>query len=143
MPDAPELTARQKFSCPSCGAEARWDPAKQALVCPYCGTIAPGELASDGSSITEHDLVAALRNLGDDLRGWQSERVSVKCQSCQAISVFAPGRVAQRCEFCGSSQLVPYEQTKAPIRPESLLPFKISEDKVRDAIRAWYGSHWF
>jgi hypothetical protein len=67
----------------------------------------------------------------------------VKCQSCQAISVLDPKRVGQRCEFCGSSQIVPYEQTKAPIRPESLLPFKTSEDNVRDAIRRWYGSRWF
>src|SRR5438067_7388611 len=142
MPETPELTARQKFSCPSCGAEARWDPAKQALVCPYCGAVSPAKIETSGE-ILEQDLVAALRSIPDERRGWHSERISVKCQSCQAISVFPPDRVAQRCEFCGSSQLVPYEQTKAPIRPESLLPFKLAEDKIRDAIRAWYGSHWF
>jgi len=67
----------------------------------------------------------------------------VKCQSCQAISVFEPNRVGQRCEFCGSTQLAPYEQIKAPIRPESLLPFKISESQVRESIRQWYASRWF
>lgn len=138
-----EIAAKAKFACPSCGAEAHWDPAKKALVCPYCGTIAPGELASDGTAIQEIDLVETLRSLGDELRGWKSDRVSVKCQSCQAISVFDPKHVAQRCEFCGSAQLVPYEQTKAPIRPESLLPFKISETEVRESIRRWYASRWF
>ena len=38
-----DATAQKKFSCPSCGAEAQWNPGKQALVCPYCGTIAPGD----------------------------------------------------------------------------------------------------
>ena len=56
----------------------------------------------------------------------------MKCQSCQAISVFDPTRVAQRCDFCGSSALIPVEQIKAPIRPESLLEFKIAETQVRD-----------
>jgi Zn finger protein HypA/HybF involved in hydrogenase expression len=134
----PEITAKAKFSCPSCGAEARWDPARKALVCPYCGTVAPGELASDGSKIREID-----RSLGTDDRGWQTERTAVKCQSCQAICVFEPKHVAQRCEFCGSAQLVAYEETKAPIRPESLLPFKISESDIRESIRKWYASRWF
>jgi hypothetical protein len=139
----PEISAKQKFACPACGAEAVWTPAKHALICPYCNTVSPAELSADGSGIVEHDLAKALREVGDDRRGWQAERVSVKCQSCQAISVLDPKRVGQRCEFCGSSQLVPYEQIKAPIRPESLLPFKIAETAVREAIRRWYGDRWF
>jgi Zn finger protein HypA/HybF involved in hydrogenase expression len=138
-----EITAKAKFACPGCGGEAQWNPAKQALVCPYCGTVAPGELKTDGSGITENDLVAALRNVDDSHRGWQAEKTSVKCQSCQAISVFDPTRVAQRCDFCGSSSLIPVEQMKAPIRPESLLEFKIPETQVRDKVREWYGNRWF
>jgi hypothetical protein len=56
--------------------------------------------------------------------------------------VLDPKRQAQRCEFCGSAQLVAYEQTKDAFRPESVLPFKISEDKARDGIRGWYGKLW-
>ncbi len=141
MPD--EIQAKSKFACPSCGGEAQWNPAKQALVCPYCGTIAPGELKTDGSGITENDLVTALRNVDDSHRGWQAEKTSVRCQSCQAISVFDPTRAAQRCDFCGSSAMIPLEQMKAPIRPESLLEFKIPETQVRDKVREWYGNRWF
>jgi hypothetical protein len=138
-----EVTALKKHHCPACGAEAEWNPAKQALVCPFCGTTAPAEVDQQTGEIKEHDLVTALREVGPERRGWQTDRISVKCQSCQAISVFQPGRVAQRCEFCGSSAIVPYEQIKAPIQPESLLPFKISEAQVREAIRQWYASRWF
>jgi len=67
----------------------------------------------------------------------------VKCQSCQAISVFDPSRVGQRCDFCGASALVPYEEVKDAFRPESLLPMKVAETQVRDSIRQWYGSRWF
>jgi predicted RNA-binding Zn-ribbon protein involved in translation (DUF1610 family) len=142
----PEALAQKKFSCPSCGAEAQWNASKQALVCPFCGTTSPAQaqLSPTGDQIViEHDLVAALRGIPDDQRGWQAEKISVKCQSCQAISVFDAGRVGQRCDFCGSTALVPYEEIKAAFRPESLLPMKLSEDQVRDSIRRWYGNRWF
>jgi Zn finger protein HypA/HybF involved in hydrogenase expression len=138
-------TAREEFHCPACGAEAHWNPTRQALICPFCGTESPATLeAVDGRGrIVEHDLVAALRGIPDDARGWQAVKISVKCQSCQAISVFNPEKVGQRCEFCGSSSLVPYEQVKDAFRPESLLPLKVSEPQARDLIRAWYGHQWF
>jgi hypothetical protein len=140
----PNVTAREKFACPACGADAHWNPAKRALVCPFCGTVSPATLQQRGAEtvIVEHDLVAALREVPDARRGWRADKVSVKCQSCQAISVFDPSRVGQRCEFCGSSQLVPYEQVKEPFSPESLLPFAIQESKARDLLRAWYGRQW-
>jgi DNA-directed RNA polymerase subunit RPC12/RpoP len=140
-----EAVAQQKFACPACGAEAHWNPAKQALVCPYCGTISPAKLEQleNSSRIVEHDLVTALRSVPDSQRGWGAQKISVKCQSCHAISVLDPERVAQRCDFCGSAQLVPYEQVKDAFTPESLLPFKISQAQVRETIRQWYGNRWF
>ncbi|BCM92068.1 hypothetical protein IAD21_03947 [Abditibacteriota bacterium] len=138
-----DITASQKYTCPSCGGEAQWNPARNALVCPFCGTVSPMEAPVAGGPITENDLATALRNLDDSQRGWAAAKTSVKCQSCQAISVFDPSRVSQRCEFCGSTALVPYEQTKAPIRPESLLEFKLAETKVREDIRNWYGSRFW
>ena len=108
--DQQHVTAIKKHHCPACGAEAQWNPAKQALVCPFCGTTAPGTLEAEeqgDADVLEHDLVKALRGISDDHRGWQAKKTSVKCQSCQAISVFDAERVGQRCDFCGSSSLVP------------------------------------
>jgi len=141
-----EAVAQKKFSCPACGAEAQWNPAKQALICSFCGTVSPAqiELSANGAEIIkEHDLAAALRQIPDERRGWQAKKISVRCQSCQAISVFDETRVGQRCDFCGSSALVPYEEIKEPFRPESLLPLKLSETQVRDHIRQWYRTRWF
>ncbi len=137
-----ETVALSKFACPSCGGEAVWNPKKQRLVCPFCGTEAPAKEMPDGQ-IVEHDLVAALRGIGDGARGWMADKRQVKCQSCNAISVLDPSRQAQHCEFCGSAQLVPYEEAKASFRPESVLPFKVSESDARERIRAWYGKLWF
>ncbi|PYR79009.1 MAG: zinc ribbon domain-containing protein [Acidobacteria bacterium] len=139
MPDP--VSAIEKHPCPACGAQAEWNPGKQKLVCPFCGTEAPYDVTQAGA-IVELDLVKALRELPDEARGWQVERRTVQCRSCKAVSVFDPARVGQRCEFCGSPELVDYQEIKAPIRPQSLLPFKVPESTVREQIRRWYKSKW-
>lgn len=138
-----EVHAINKYPCPACGAEAMWNPAKNQLSCPYCGTVSEATLKDDGSLVAENDLVAALQSLPDDQRGWQAEKKTVKCQSCQAISVFDEKRVAQRCDFCGSAAMMAIDDIKAPIRPAGLLPFFVADTAVREQIRKWYGSHWF
>ena len=112
-------------------------------MCPYCGTVSPAQLAADGTLVKEHDLALALRAIPDSARGWDRDRTPVQCQSCKAISLFESTRVAQRCEFCGSPAVVPYEDTRNVIYPESLLPFTVSEAQVRESIRRWYASRWF
>jgi len=141
MADEQVRIAREKFACPACGGEAVWNPAKGGLVCPFCGTESPAELAADGV-LVEHDLGAALRAIPDAARGFAAASRQVCCQSCNAISVLDPSRQAQNCAFCGSAQLVPYEETKPAFTPESVLPFRRSETEARDGIRAWYRRLW-
>jgi DNA-directed RNA polymerase subunit RPC12/RpoP len=142
--EPPVAVAREKYHCPACGAEAQWNPAKQALVCAFCGTESPATLEARGDTtvIVEHDLATALRGVPDAARGWDAAKISVQCRSCNAISVLDAATVGNRCAFCGSTELVPYEQVKDAFRPESLLPLKISESQARDLIRAWYRSQW-
>ena len=136
-----ERLALSKFDCPACGGEANWHPGKQKLVCPFCGTESPAPPEA-GTPIVEHDLAQALLSLADQPTGWALAKRSVRCQSCRAISVLDPNRQAQNCEFCGSAQLVPYEETEETFRPESVLPFKVPLTEARDRIRRWYGKLW-
>jgi hypothetical protein len=136
-----EKVALAKFACPACGGEANWSPAKQKLVCPFCGTESAAPLPAAGP-IVEHDLVAALRAMAGQPRGWQADKRSVVCQSCRAISVLDPARQAQNCEFCGSAQLLPYEEREPAFQPESVLPFTITAADARDRMRRWYGRLW-
>ena len=133
--------ALEKHPCPACGAQAEWNPGKQKLVCPFCGTESPYKVTAAGE-IEELDLVRALREMPEDQRGWQTERRTVQCRSCKAVTVFDPQHVGKRCDFCGSPEIVDYEEIKSPIRPQSLLPFKVAEPLVREQIRTWYKSKW-
>jgi predicted RNA-binding Zn-ribbon protein involved in translation (DUF1610 family) len=137
-----EIQALEKHPCAACGAQAEWDPSRQLLVCPFCGTAAPFRVDAATGAIVELDLAKALRELPDEGRGWNAAKRTVQCQSCKAVSVFDPERVAQNCDFCGSPSLIDYQEIKAPIRPQSLLPFKVTESHVREQIRRWYGSKW-
>jgi len=137
------LTALEKHACPACGAQAEWNPTTQKLACPFCGTESPYHVDRETGEVQELDLVAALRDLPDEERGWQTAKRSVQCQSCKAVMVFEPDRVGQNCEFCGSPALVDYTELKAPIRPQGILPFRIDANRVRDDIRRWWRSKWF
>jgi hypothetical protein len=137
-----DVTALDKHPCAACGAQAQWHPAQQRLVCPFCGTEAPCGVNLTTGQIEEIDLVRALRETPDDLRGWQTATRSVQCRSCKAVTVFEATRVGQQCDFCGSPALVDYTEIKAPIRPQSLLPFTVTESQVRESIRRWYASKW-
>lgn len=140
-----EVSALKKHPCPECGGDAEWNASKQALACPFCGTIVPWAEGENpmGASIVEHELDSALTTTADDPSGLREEKKSVRCESCQAISVFDPDRVAQRCDFCGSPAIVPAENLPGAITPESLLPAVIAETQVRDQLREWYRSRWW
>ncbi|MGQ0737297.1 MAG: zinc ribbon domain-containing protein [Acidobacteriota bacterium] len=139
---SPEISALQKHACPACGAQAEWNPAQQKLSCPFCGTESPFTFDRETGKVVELDLVTTLRELPEEQRGWQTTRRTVQCQSCRAVMVFDPTRVGQNCEFCGAPALVDYEEIKAPIRPQGVLPFRIDAARVRDDIRRWWRSKW-
>ena len=139
---SPETVALEKHSCPACGGSAEWNPSKHRLICPYCGTESPYELDRDRGKVREIDLVRTLREMPEELRGWKAEKRTVRCRSCRAVSVFDPERVGQNCEFCGSPELVDYDEIKPPIRPQRILPFTVDERRVRALLRRWLGSKW-
>ncbi|MBT2750162.1 MULTISPECIES: hypothetical protein [unclassified Lysobacter] len=136
-----------KHPCPECGGDLQWNAAKQSLACPYCGTIVPWSPAQEaqGEQVAELDLVKALAEHPADQRGYgdDAQRREVQCRSCKAISVFVDGKVADRCEFCGSPSIIDHQSLGDAVTPQSLLPFKISDGQVRDSIRKWYGTRWF
>lgn len=138
-----DIAALEKHACPACGAQAEWSPGTRRLVCPFCGTESEYRFDTDGSKVRELDLLQALRDVPEEARGWKAERRTVQCRSCKAVMVYDPERVGQNCEFCGSPALIDYGEIKSPIRPQGVLPFKISQSQVRDAIRRWYASKWF
>jgi len=111
---------------------------------PFCGhRITAYKPDADSAKVKELDLEQALRGAAQGRSGRENERRSVQCQSCKAVMDSirpASARTASSADRRPSSTTA---RSTRPIRPQSLLPFKVSQNQVRDSIRRWYGSTVF
>lgn len=135
---APTSAKARKFPCEGCGADLRWDPGVTALKCPYCGmekSIAPA-----GNQIQERPIDAGLRAPRD--LGWGAERKVVACKRCGAHTTLDPHVSASACAFCGTSAVVEAPADANVVRPEGLLPFRVTKDSALNSFRVWVGKLW-
>ena len=141
---AAEVRSLERHVCPECGGKGEWDPGKRMLLCPYCGSEftrdAPPPLPT---SIRELDLEDMLSRLGGASSAVRTSQRSVQCTHCHAVLTRDAAHVGQSCDFCGSPEMLDYEQTEAPIHPESLLPAIISKEQAYHSLKAFLSSRWF
>ncbi len=119
--------------------------ARQTLGCDYCGTLLPTAVAAEPDAVSahlEHDLALALEHPPSG-RDWGEARREVRCEACGAISIFVDGRVGQACDFCNSPKILLHEAHGDAITPQSVLPFRVHDNAVRDQFRQWIGGRWF
>jgi hypothetical protein len=141
---AAEVRSLERHVCPECGGKAEWDPGKKELVCPYCGTHFPREGPPPmPGAIVEHDLDEAISRLGDKAVNVDTATRRVQCNNCHAVLVRSAETVAQHCDFCGSPELLDYQDIHSPILPESLLPAAISKETAYHALKAFLAARWF
>lgn len=141
---AAEVRSLERHVCPECGGKGEWDPGKAELVCPYCGTrfprVGPPPLPD---SIVEHDLDQTLAELGDKAANVDTSTRRVQCNNCHAVLVRSADTVAQHCDFCGSPELLDYQDIQSPITPESLLPAVVSKETAYHSLKKFLGERWF
>ncbi|MEM7521187.1 MAG: TFIIB-type zinc finger domain-containing protein, partial [Pseudomonadota bacterium] len=136
---APEDTFR--FPCETCGSDLRFAPDAAQLVCDHCGNTQ----AVEGSG--RHSHAIAELDLGDGLRAdlpedqMEETRVS-SCPNCAAEVAFDAGKHATECPFCATPVVVD-TSTNRHIKPRAVLPFVLSEEVSRDAMKVWLGGLWF
>ncbi|MEK7953401.1 Trm112 family protein [Luteolibacter soli] len=141
---AAEVRSLERHVCPECGGKAEWDPGKKELVCPFCGTRFPREGPPPmPGTIVEHDLDEAISRLGDKAVNVDTATRRVQCNNCHAVLVRSADTVAQHCDFCGSPELLDYNDIHSPISPESLLPAAISKETAYHALKAFLAARWF
>src|SRR5688500_13433462 len=135
---APSTARVRKFPCENCGADLRWEPGVTALRCEYCGfqkTIAPRP-----ERIEERPVDVALRAPRD--LGWGAERKVIACKRCGAHTTLDPHVAATSCAFCGTSAVVESPPDPHVVRPEGLLPFRITREVSQQSFRAWLSTLW-
>ena len=136
--EAAIATKIRKFPCEGCGADLRWEPGVTALKCPWCGTVKT--VAAPSGRIDEKPVDAALRAPRD--LGWGAERKVIACKRCGAHTTLEPHVAATSCAFCGTSSVVEAPANANVVRPEGLLPFRVSQDNALQLFRGWLSGLW-
>src|SRR5690606_24112965 len=129
------------YDCPHCGGEMGYDAASQMMLCSHCSsTIAIP--ASDGhSAVVEYDLEHGLAM--SRARGYGVDVRTTQCRECGAHVSFPGGATTRACEFCGSSHVMEQSHNRNALRPESLVPFRVSRSAATRAFASWLRSLWF
>lgn len=141
-----ETSAKErKFPCKNCGADLLFAPGQDALECPYCKqTEKVPQTAGEIKEYSFNDYLRKPRSLGYGTAA--GARKDVRCGSCGAVSQYEAAVQASRCPFCGAPLVfdTPEESGGGEIiRPEALVPFKITAEQADAAFREWIQSLWF
>jgi hypothetical protein len=134
----PVSAKARKFPCQGCGADLRWEPGATALQCQYCGFQKSVPRAAE--AIREKAVDAALRAPRD--LGWGAERKVIVCKRCGAHTALDPHVAASACAFCATTAVVEAPANANVVRPEGLLPFRVTRDSALQSFRKWQSSLW-
>ena len=131
----------RQFPCNSCGANLMFTPGQQNLSCPYCQS--ENEIDVEDIPIVENDFVQKVRDLeenpnDDDL----IEITEVKCSACAAEFSIEPNETAGECAYC-ATPFVLEPHTEKILKPQALLPFKITSEEGKNQFREWTTKLWF
>jgi LSD1 subclass zinc finger protein len=136
-----QLSANTKdlrFPCKQCGGTLQFDPGTTSLRCPYCTTV--NEIDTSDAVVRELDYREYLRKLESSAP--IDTVMSVKCGACSA-DVDPPKNVTSfACPFCGSNTVAKARECNV-IKPNAILPFKMTRDQATTSFREWIHSRWF
>ncbi|MFT3685048.1 MAG: hypothetical protein QM783_09005 [Phycisphaerales bacterium] len=125
-----------RFPCKQCGAKLEFSPGTTKLICPYCR--AENEIAAE-EQVQELDYHTALERLRNAA---PSEQVPVvHCDSCGANVTVPENTTSFSCPFCAAN-IVSQARACPVVKPNAVLPFRITRDAAIDAFRSWLKSRW-
>ncbi len=138
---AKSVTERH-YPCASCGADLRFAPAVDQLVCDHCGHIAqiPNALGQGQHNLRELPLEEGLSAAlpASEMR----EARATSCPNCGARFEMQGAQHAAQCPFCATPVVTDTGVLRA-IKPQGLVPFRLTEAQAHKALGDWLGSLWF
>ncbi len=133
-------TASHAFPCKSCGSLLTYSPKDECLVCRYCG----------GHEPINAQEVEAPEHLFDPTVGtasapnWEEEGAfTLVCPSCGAETVSLATAMTVTCPFCGSHYVTDPRPTLPILRPETMVPHKLSREEAEALFTRWARRRYF
>jgi DNA-directed RNA polymerase subunit RPC12/RpoP len=136
------------FSCKSCGAKLAYDAGSQGMACPYCGykEAIPAAGAQAGMQVAAPAQIREIplaQGMALAQKGFGTVVTTIKCGECGATVNVGEGERTAACAFCGSKQVLAEATNQGAIRPESLVPFKVTKEDANGRFGVWIGKLWF
>ena len=154
------------YQCPACTGPLHYSAKSGKLACDYCGSsfdvaeiealyarkeaeAATAKQAADAKAeaaqaAKDEAAEAAAASGGWDTsdlsRDWGAEADGLRvysCPSCGAELICDQSTAATACPYCGNPAIVP-GQFSGALRPDYILPFRLSKDDAVQALRAHY-----
>ena len=154
------------YQCPACTAPLHYSAKSGKLECDYCGSsfdvaeiealyarkeaeAAAAKQAADAKAEAAQAAKAEAAEAAAASGGWDTSDLSrdwgaeadglrvYSCPSCGAELICDQSTAATACPYCGKPAIVP-GQFSGALRPDSILPFRLSKDDAVQALRAHY-----
>lgn len=125
----------ESIKCSSCGSNLKFDPKTQMLICQHCGRIESFEQELTASEIALTDALSTAET-------WDSESALIACENCGAKIVLDKSETAKCCPFCGTAHVVKVDEIIG-IKPNAVLPFKITGEDALALSKKWAKKRWF
>jgi DNA-directed RNA polymerase subunit RPC12/RpoP len=126
-----------RFTCPKCGGKMVYSPDGSEIICEFCENQ-DREKAQNGSS-GEQDFFLAMATRKGHFR--QMDTITFNCEGCGSEFILPPTHMTITCPYCGSAYVAKNSDPRSVLEPNSVFPFKISEEKVKEILRSWFMLH--
>jgi predicted RNA-binding Zn-ribbon protein involved in translation (DUF1610 family) len=124
--------------CGQCGAKLNFAPGTLSLKCPYCGFEM--QISQAEAPIVERNYQDFLSKAAGEKESYEAQRI--QCGKCGAETTMSAETAAGICPFCGANMIFSGSVSRL-IKPESLLPFKVTQTDAFEDFRRWIKSRWF
>ena len=154
------------YQCPACTSPLHYSAKSGKLACDYCGSsfdvaeiealyarkeaeAAAAKQAADAKAEAAQAAKAEAAEAAAASGGWDTSDLSrdwgaeadglrvYSCPSCGAELICDQSTAATACPYCGNPAIVP-GQFSGALRPDYILPFRLSKDDAVQALRAHY-----
>jgi len=154
------------YQCPACTGPLHYSAKSGKLECDYCGSsfdvaeiealyarkeaeAATAKQAADAKAEAAQAAKAEAAEAAAASGGWDTSDLSrdwgaeadglrvYSCPSCGAELICDQSTAATACPYCGNPAIVP-GQFSGALRPDYILPFRLSKDDAVQALRAHY-----
>ena len=154
------------YQCPACTGPLHYSAKSGKLACDYCGSsfdvaeiealyarkeaeAAAAKQAADAKAEAAQAAKAEAAEAAAASGGWDTSDLGrdwgaeadglrvYSCPSCGAELICDQSTAATACPYCGNPAIVP-GQFSGALRPDYILPFRLSKDDAVQALRAHY-----